>query len=404
MARSKIPKTVIAAIFSFLFSSNATSQQLLDEMQLVDISKEADIRSSITRDPKQALLIVKTQISSLRIQSNNIINKMEEKEKGTWHIRLIPGTHRISFQSKGFISVQQRFYFNPKDVKGVRIRVIPAAEKKEEKNTGMIVIQSKPEGADVYFNEQFYGTTPYVGKFIAGRYNLKVQYDNFLPSFKDIIIKPSETLPVDIELKRTIGAISETTLAQSQRKLQVAVLDFYGGSTVSEEEVYTLTDRFRGELLKTGTFVVLSKKNMNSIIGETGFQLVGCTSKECAVEVGKILNVQKMIVGSIGRIGQTYTITIVLIDVGSGKIEQSLAKDYKGEKDELLTMIKELANSLSDKYLANKKSSSNKWWWIGGGGAALGAAAFFILQSNNNGSSEQPTEKLPGASDIWPPQ
>ncbi len=105
------------------------SQQFLDEMKIIDISNDADVKSTLIRDPQQALLVVKTQIPDIRIQSNNKILKTVETRSGVWHIRLAPGTHRISFQAAGFIAVQQRFYFHPKDVKGVNIRVIPAMER-----------------------------------------------------------------------------------------------------------------------------------------------------------------------------------------------------------------------------------------------------------------------------------
>ena len=54
------------------------AQQFLDEMELVDISREHDVKSTIIRDPNQALLIVKTQIPDIRFQSNNIIKNVKE--------------------------------------------------------------------------------------------------------------------------------------------------------------------------------------------------------------------------------------------------------------------------------------------------------------------------------------
>ena len=144
MMTSEIHRYTFPILIFFFFFSTSFAQQILDEMQLSDISDQPSIKSSVIRDPNQALIIVKTQISALRIESNNIIIKSEQVEPGTWHIRVEPGTHRLRFQAEGFISVQQRFYFNPKDVKGVQIRVISAAEKKEEKNSGIIVIKNHP--------------------------------------------------------------------------------------------------------------------------------------------------------------------------------------------------------------------------------------------------------------------
>jgi len=205
--RLKYPIFKIFIYCSFILWYPVYAQQFLDEMELLDISDNQDIRSTIIRDPQQALLIVKTQISTMRIQSNNIIHKSEQVEPGTWHIHVAPGTHRISFQAEQFISVQRRFYFNAKEVIGIMIRVIPAARRKEEKNTGIVVIQSEPDSAEVYLNDQYYGITPYIGKILAGRYKLGLKREPFLPYEQPIIIISNETLPVNITLNRTLGSM-----------------------------------------------------------------------------------------------------------------------------------------------------------------------------------------------------
>jgi hypothetical protein len=225
--RRFMPCVLITSLLCF----PAMAQQILDEMQLIDISREAAIRSTVIRDPELALLVIKTQISALRIQSNNIIKKSEQVEPGTWHIRLVPGTHRLSFQAEGFISVQERYYFNPKDVKGVQIRVIPAAEKKEEKNVGIIVIKSTPDSAAVYLNDQFYGTTPYLGKTLAGQYKLELKKDPYLTHEELIIIVSGETLPVNVELGKSLGSV---TVSSKPENARVEINDRYIGETPLE--------------------------------------------------------------------------------------------------------------------------------------------------------------------------
>ena len=61
-------KSVILLLIAFI---ELNAQQIFDEMELIDISDEPDIKSSIIRDPNQALLIVRSQISDLSFQSNN---------------------------------------------------------------------------------------------------------------------------------------------------------------------------------------------------------------------------------------------------------------------------------------------------------------------------------------------
>jgi hypothetical protein len=86
---------------------------------------------------------------------------------------------------------------------------------------------------------------------------------------------------------------------------------------------------------------------MDDILGEQGFQQTGCTTTECAVEMGRLLNVQKMISGTIGKLGKTYTIDLSLIDVQTGAIEKSFFRDFKGEIDGLLDLMQHIANQIA---------------------------------------------------------
>jgi len=87
---------------------------------------------------------------------------------------------------------------------------------------------------------------------------------------------------------------------------------------------------------------------MDEILTEQGFQQSGCTTTECAVEVGKMLNVQKMVSGTIGKLGRTWTMDIALIDVETSHIEKSFFQDYKGEIDALLTVMESVATQIAN--------------------------------------------------------
>ena len=134
---------------------------------------------------------------------------------------------------------------------------------------------------------------------------------------------------------------------QNKEKIHIAVLDFSNTGGLSKFETVTLSTRLSSMLVKTEAFVVLERGKMDEILNEQGFQQSGCTTTECAVEVGKLLNVQKMVSGSIGKIGKTYTIDISLIDVRTAQIERSFIRDYKGEIDGLLQIMQEIADQIS---------------------------------------------------------
>ena len=118
-------------------------------------------------------------------------------------------------------------------------------------------------------------------------------------------------------------------------KINLAILDLDAVS-ISTEESVVLTNRLRSEVFSTNRFVLVERNEMNEILKEQGFQLTGCTSSECLVEAGQLLNVNQMIGGSIGKIGNTYTIEIRLIDISTGKILAMAAEDIQGRIDDVL--------------------------------------------------------------------
>ncbi|MCB0283889.1 MAG: hypothetical protein KDF60_14985 [Calditrichaeota bacterium] len=121
-------------------------------------------------------------------------------------------------------------------------------------------------------------------------------------------------------------------------KIPIAIIDL-DANGISISEVKTLTDRLRNELFYSKKFQVLEREKMEEILVEQGFQQSGCTSNECLVEAGKLINVKHIIGGSVGKVGQTYTVSLRMIDVEKGKIISIATQDYKGQIDGLLTFV-----------------------------------------------------------------
>jgi len=108
--------------------------------------------------------------------------------------------------------------------------------------------------------------------------------------------------------------------AQVTRTNRVAVLDFELSGGIPSEYSLTFSDIFRQQLHQTGRFSVIERQRMEEILKEQGFQLSGCTSSECAVEVGQLLGVDEMVAGSIGKVGEMYFVIVRLIDVETAEI------------------------------------------------------------------------------------
>ncbi|RMF10133.1 MAG: hypothetical protein D6762_02215 [Candidatus Neomarinimicrobiota bacterium] len=195
----------------------------------------------------------------------------------------------------------------------------------------------------------------------------------------------------------TVGLMAQEDL---NGKFTVAVLDFEGRG-ISQQEAQTLTDRLSSELANTGAVILVERNQMNEILEEQGFQQSGCTSAECAAEVGALLGVQNMISGSFGKIGNSYTIDAKMFSVETGATVKTVSKTYKGEIDGLITEIEILAWEIVDlkppKALLEKQKSlaaagpaqpaqptarkGGGGWklWALIGAAAVGGGAYFLL-------------------------
>ncbi len=106
------------------------------------------------------------------------------------------------------------------------------------------------------------------------------------------------------------------------RKLQVAVSDF-DAKGISQIEAEAVTDYFRNAIVNANVFRLVDRSNMEKILTEQKFQQTGCTTEECAVQIGKILNVERMFTGSISVLSGTYVLTVRFLNVGTSEVESS---------------------------------------------------------------------------------
>jgi hypothetical protein len=114
-------------------------------------------------------------------------------------------------------------------------------------------------------------------------------------------------------------------------KLVLAVGTF-DSNGVPASDVNILVDRLRNELMNAGTFRVMERGMMDEILKEQAFQQSGaCNTSECQVQVGQLLGVDRMVVGSIGLLGGSiYTVSARILDVATGEVLKTVSEDYQG--------------------------------------------------------------------------
>ena len=92
------------------------------------------------------------------------------------------------------------------------------------------------------------------------------------------------------------------------------------GKGVTSEEADLITDALAAELQKTDSVRVLERSQMDKILAEQGFQNSGsCNGSECVVQMGQVLGIDQMVVGTVGKLGGSY-----ILNVRIARVELSL--------------------------------------------------------------------------------
>jgi TolB-like protein len=190
-----------------------------------------------------------------------------------------------------------------------------------------------------------------------------------------------------------IFALIASPLLSQQKKTTVAVLEFQSVGGFEKNETAILTGRFRNMLVQTNTFDVVEREKMNDILKAQDFNMSdACNTAECAVQVGQLLGVESMIAGDIGLFGETYTIDLRIIDVGTGRILQTLTQDYVGKRDGLLGVMQTMAKELAD--VVSKRTPVKRFELTVTASAPKGVKSIDILIDGQNVGKNKAAVKL----------
>ena len=112
--------------------------------------------------------------------------------------------------------------------------------------------------------------------------------------------------------------------------------------SVKAHDAEMVADVLAGKLMESGRFRVMERSEMKRILAEQGFQKSGaCDGQKCAVEVGRILGIEQMVVGAFGKFGTSWALTVRRVDVQSGEVVAQSSRQFEGPlskvPDSLLT-------------------------------------------------------------------
>lgn len=105
-------------------------------------------------------------------------------------------------------------------------------------------------------------------------------------------------------------------MALSMNAQRCAVLEFRGAQSVSVADVDGISEMFMTYFRPTG-YTMIERAQIDKVISEQGFQRSSITEAQ-AVRLGKILNVSKVVLGKVSRLGGQYQVDVRVVDVESG--------------------------------------------------------------------------------------
>jgi len=123
----------------------------------------------------------------------------------------------------------------------------------------------------------------------------------------------------------------------------IAVMNLSCGDVVNKQNCNALTDMVIEELVKIKKYTVIDRANRDKILAEMGFQQTGCVEESCTVEAGRVLGVGKIVVGNITKIGETFVVTLQLVNVETAAVE--VAARERCDKCKLEDLIDTVTNA-----------------------------------------------------------
>jgi hypothetical protein len=106
-----------------------------------------------------------------------------------------------------------------------------------------------------------------------------------------------------------------------------------------------LTSILVSEIAKVKVYEVYSQENVRTLAGWTAERMtLGCTDTKCLTALGQ-MDISKLISGSVGRIGNTFSISLNLFDTQNAKSEKAVSEFCRIE-DELIPLVQVAVRNL----------------------------------------------------------
>ena len=134
-----------------------------------------------------------------------------------------------------------------------------------------------------------------------------------------------------------VSAAAAPAATGPQQKLVLLPLEAKGPDA---GEVDTLTESLCMEAGKLGRFEVLCPSEVKALLEHSADQrLMGCETADCVAQIGNLVSADLLVMGSIGKVDDTYTINVRLLDPKGSKVLGRAARSAEGQISGLLGQL-----------------------------------------------------------------
>ena len=121
-----------------------------------------------------------------------------------------------------------------------------------------------------------------------------------------------------IRLRYSIFLFCTLFSLHAQDEARITVLPFQP-IEVSASIAMIISTLFETNLVNTHAYSVLSQNERDQVLAAQEASISDCTDEACAVEIGKLLAAEQIIMGTVAALGSKYIINAKVIDVTTSK-------------------------------------------------------------------------------------
>ena len=136
--------------------------------------------------------------------------------------------------------------------------------------------------------------------------------------------------------------------AQTAAGPSVAVTPLVAQTGVSASTAALVSDSVAAQVQQSSAFSrVLGQREMEATLGiEQQRQLLACSSESCLVEVAEALNVDYLMLGSVGRLGSVWLVNLKLVRARNAVMAAAVSERATGSEDVLLDAARKATQHL----------------------------------------------------------